>query len=181
MFPSPWKTARVVLFAEVKTVNALDDLRPISILLAIVVVAVVSLRLLNAICFYQCAFRREYNTSLLVNLVDTIRCGVITDYLLSLMSLYLTTAFNCVNHCINKKIGRFFRFSRPACNLILSHLSHRYKFVDINGIHAEILPLFSGVPRSFILGPLFFILYVSGFSGYIETNICSPFIYSDNI
>lgn len=189
VFPAAWKSARVVPIPKSGTIRGMEDLRPISILPALskVVEHLIKKLILHSceskISVSQYAFRRNFNTtSLLLNLTDDIRTYVNERKLSVLVSLDLTKAFNsiCYSTTIIKLCEKF-GFSKSACQLILSFLSGRTQFVDLNGSYSSELVLESGVPQGSVLGPLLFILYINDLFDVLGTSICRPFVFADDI
>lgn len=189
IFPIAWKTARVVPIPKSRIVHGLDDLRPISILPALskVVEHILSDQMQSFVCrdiiSSQYAFRRGHSTtSLLLNLTDNIRCNINERKISALISLDLTKAFNSINFLtLINKLRVKFNFSRSACKLIFSYVSERYQFVELEGVHSDILPLFSGVPQGSVLGPLLFILYMNDLTEHIDASLCRTFLFADDI
>lgn len=189
IFPSAWKTARVVPIPKSDKISSPDDLRPISLLpvLSKVVEHIMKEQMLshvnNTIFKYQYAFRKGHNTtSLLLQLTDAIRHNINSLNVSVLVSLDLTKAFNSICYMtMIRKLNQNFNFSRSACNLIMSYLSNRSQFVDLFGVHSNLLGLVSGVPQGSVLGPLLFVLYVNDFSECINSNFCKTFLFADDV
>lgn len=189
IFPSVWKTAKVVPIPKNKSVSCPTDLRPISLLpvLSKVVEHIIKDQILlsigNKISNSQYAFRRGYSTtSLLVNLTDNIRSCLNEQKLGVLVSLDLTKAFNSISFFTMVTVLKdYFNFSISACKLIMSYLSDRTQFVDILGKRSNLLPLKSGVPQGSVLGPLLFLLYINELPRTISSSICTPFLFADDI
>lgn len=189
VFPSSWKTARVVPIPKSKVARDLEDLRPISILpvLSKVVEHLLKDQMFQSstISIYesQFAFRHGYSTtSLLLSLTDSIRENMNLKKLSVLVSLDLSKAFNSV--CYSRMISKLkneFNFSRSACKLIMSYLCDRSQFVEINGVTSSMLSLHSGVPQGSVLGPLLFILYVNDLHLHLNARICRTFLFADDV
>ena len=81
--------------------------------------------------------------------------------------LDLAKAFNSISHKIFKK-AECFNFSEPAVILLKSFLEEKSQFVKIGTEVSEHIFANHGVPKSTVLGPLFFLLYVNDFSEKIK-------------
>lgn len=188
-FPVSWKTARVVPIPKSTVINSPEDLRPISILpvlskvlehiLKDQILSYSSEKILNS----QYAFRKGHNTtSLLLHLTDSIRMNLNQNKLCVLVSLDLTKAFNSICYVsMIKKLRDEFNFSRTACRLVMSYLSGRSQFVELNGRTSSVLSLTSGVPQGSVLGPLLFILYINDISQYLNSELCTVFLFADDV
>jgi hypothetical protein len=96
----------------------------------------------------------------------------------------LTKAFNYVNHNISLSKLEFYGTTGRANNLIKSYLSDRYQRVLIKNNYSKYCfsnwgKVKQGVSQGFILGPLFFFLYIIDLPGIIN-NISKPTQNADN-
>ena len=85
----------------------------------------------------------------------------------------LQRAFDCLNREILLSNMRFYGTWDIANNLIKSYLQDRYQRVLINNENSnkyfsEWEQVKHGVPQGFMLGPLFFILYINNLSKIIR-------------
>ena len=67
--------------------------------------------------------------------------------------------------------------SDALLELIKSFLTGRFQIVVLNGQTSEWLPVKAGVSRGFILGPLFFLIYINNLSVDV---ISSVKLFADN-
>lgn len=189
IFPTAWKTARVVPIPKTTVVNSPDDLRPISILpvlskvLEHILKDQISSFAQEKISDNQYAYRRHHSTtSLLLHLTDSVRHNMNECKQCVLVSLDLTKAFNsvCYVSMINK-LKEIFNFSRTACKLVMSYLCDRSQFVELNGKRSTVMSLSSGVPQGSVLGPLLFILYVNDICECINSDFCKAYLFADDV
>ena len=105
--------------------------------------------------------------------------------------LDLSAAFDCVDHDI---LTRRLRISHGiievALEWITSYLTGRSQYVRYNGLKFRIALIACGVPQGSVLGPLYYILYISdvfelitqrGFRihGYADDHVLLRFRYPD--
>ena len=76
----------------------------------------------------------------------------------------LQKVFDTVNHDISLKKTGFIGFSEETTKWVNSYLSNRKFKIHIKNTFPEPGNLLCGVPQGFILGPLFFLLYVNNMS-----------------
>lgn len=55
------------------------------------------------------------------------------------------------------------------------------RVVELNGKCSSVLSLTSGVPQGSVLGPLLFMLYVNDISEYLDPELCSIFLFADDV
>ena len=70
-------------------------------------------------------------------------------------------AFNTVNHDIPLSKLDHYGIRGPAHDLLVSHLSARKQFVEVNSIRSDYKQITCGVPQGSILGPLLFNIYIN--------------------
>ena len=75
--------------------------------------------------------------------------------------LYLSKAFDTLNHSILLDKLKHYGIKDGALNLLNSYLSDRQQFVQINNIKSNLLPVKTGVPQGSILDPFLFIIYLN--------------------
>ena len=95
----------------------------------------------------------------------------------ALLLMDLRKAFDTVSHEILLQKLFHYGIRGPAYDLIKSYLSSRYQFVFINGSKSSTQPITIGVLQGFILGPLFFLIYVNDLH---NATSCKPRLFADD-
>ena len=60
-----------------------------------------------------------------------------------------------------------------------AYLSSRFQCVAISGIHSELHPVTSGVPKGSIVGPLLFLVFINDTPSLIKAVNCKVLLYAD--
>ena len=79
-------------------------------------------------------------------------------------------AFDTIDHesLIRKLVS--LNFSNSSIKIILSYLTNRKQYVQLNDKQSTRLPIYFGVPQGSILGPVLFNIYVAKLSTCIASN-----------
>ena len=129
----------------------------------------------------QSAYRRHHSTetALLKVLADIY--GAVDRQQVTLLGLLdLSTAFDCVDHFLLRRLRHKFGICRTALEWLASFLLSRSQHVYYKGRLSLKLQLFFGVPQGPVLGPLLFLLYMAElFDGITECG-CTGHAYADD-
>ena len=169
IFPTMWKQSRIVPLPKKSNPTELSDIRPIRILPSLSKVYELILKEQistfvfdnNIIPPIQSGFRSlDSTTTALLHITDElfkatgqrkISCLVLLDY---------SKASDTLDHDILYKMLLFYGFDADSTALIMRYLSNRQQRVKIDNNISYPLPVIYGVPQSYILGPLLFLIYI---------------------
>ena len=136
----------------------------------------------NVISPFQFGFRPSYSPESAL-IVSTTRWFKLLDQGYSVCSVFfdLKKAFDSVPH--RPLIELLSKLNLPG-NLLAwlqSYLTSRSQQVVVEGATSFKIPVISGVPQGFILGPLLFILYVNDIFQLPFSSSSSVILYADDI
>lgn len=186
VFPSIWKTARIVPVYKGGDRKDVENYRPISILPVLsklcerLVHKAVYPRLHNTILQQQHGFvqRRSTVTNLLIYTTDLFEeidnnkqiDSVYTDF---------RKAFDRVDHKILLEKIAFNGIRGNLWRWFKSYISNRTQKVVIKGFESQCVNISSGVPQGSILGPLLFILFINDIDKCFEYS--KFLLYADDL
>ena len=170
VFPTEWKCARISVIPKIDNPTTGDDYRPISILpvLSKVFERLIMKQLCNFIeinniySSAQAGYRRNHSTNaILIKMRDDILNAMNKSKVtLSILGDF-RKAFNTVDYTVLiKKLSKL-DMSPEFLHLILSYISDRSQYIQIDSNKSRHEKINFGVPKGSILGPILFNIYVS--------------------
>ena len=190
IFPEQWKVSKVCPIPKVHNPSQSKDYRPISIhpifskILERVIMKQLCLFIEDQLVYSknQPGFRKNHSTNtLLIKMRDDIlnaqdrgevTIAVLTDF---------SKAFDTVDFdALLQKLHKL-NFSKAALKFILSCLTDRKQFVQIDDKISSNKTVKFGVPQGSILGPVLFNIYVSDMNMVCEGSTCPQYADDSNI
>ena len=187
VFPTVLKKAKVIPISQGRDPSQLSNYRPVSvlpcfskILKRLMYNRFLSFVIKHSLLYkYQFGFRKGYSTNFAtITLIDKISPALDEgNYVLSIF-LYLSKAFDTVNHSILCKKLEFYGIREIALDWIRNYLSDRSQYVEYNNDTSEMKTVTCGVPQGSMLGPLLFILYVNDI--YLVSSCLYSIVFADD-
>ena len=117
-------------------------------------------RITNLLFNSQYGFRENHSTELAaLEFVDRIKLEMNRQKIL--FPIFLSKAFDTLNHDILLMRLRYYGLQGVACNWFQSYLTKRTQYVQYNDTTSFIRDIETGVPQGLILGRLLFIIYMN--------------------
>ena len=186
IFPEQWKIAKVTPIPKKDQPTKCDDFRPISVL---PILSKVYERLLCRQIFNyiekeyvlkptMSGFRKLHSTTtLLLKIRDDIMKGMEKGEVTLALFCDYSKAFDTVSYKTILDKMHHIGFSKASLELILSYISNRKQYVQINELRSSTETVMFGVPQGSILGPIFFNIYVNDLQDKVDGTICQ---YADD-
>ena len=169
-FPAAWKTARVSPIPKVDFPTESDHYRPIAILPALS--KVYERLVLSQVLEYvelkrlfqdtTSGYRKGHSTTtVLLRIRDDIIRAMKKGELTLIAFADFSKAFDTVDYSIVIRKLHAIGLSKTALLWILSYLSNRQQFVQVNDKQSRLKDVLFGVPQGSVLGPVIFNLYAN--------------------
>ena len=179
IFPDSWKVARVCPIPKIRNPATVKDFRPISILpvLSKVYEKVILSELLNYIeksAVYnptQFGFRKGHSTTTLpLKFKNDIRKALNRNEITISVLIDCSKAFDTINHknLLEKLVS--LNFSNRTIKIIMSYLTNRHQYVQIDDQTLSKSPVHFEVPQGSILGPILFNINVTELPSCIDSD-----------
>ena len=187
IFPDRWKIGIINPIPKVSEPKLLKDFRPISLLSALSKIFekliadqmkefLFGNELMNK---FQSSYKIFHGcTTALVHITDFIYQALDDAYIVFLVLLDYSKAFDIANHKLILAKLSAFGFERSALNWINSYLSSRCQKVVLESGESSLVTLDNGVPQGSILGPLLFTVLINDISDVIVN--CQYHLYADD-
>ena len=116
----------------------------------------------NLFAIEQYGFRSGHSTELAaLHLIDYLTKQMDVGEIPINIYIDLSKAFDTLDHTILLAKLRYYGIRGVAHKLMLNYLSHRYQYVEYNGVQSSSQHINTGVPQGSILGPLLFLFYIN--------------------
>ena len=116
----------------------------------------------NLFAIDQYGFRSGHSTELAaLHLIDYLTKQMDVGEIPINIYIDLSKAFDTLDHTILLAKLRYYGIRGVAHKLMLNYLSHRYQYVEYNGVQSSSQHINTGVPQGSILGPLLFLFYIN--------------------
>ena len=169
IYPSLWKTARVVPIFKTGDKNVASNYRPISVLSMLSKIFEIHINNClkehifsnNYISTSQSGFRKGHSCTQAVHkILNDVTEHKKFDRCVVGLFLDFSKAFDCVNHDILLSKLESFNVKGLSLQIIASFLRGRHQFVSLNGMLSQTLPIKVGVPQGSVLAPTLFQIFI---------------------
>ena len=133
----------------------------------------------NLFAIEQYGLRSGHSTELAaLHLIDFLTKQMDVEDIPITIYIDLSKAFDTLNHPILLAKLRYYGIRGVAPKLMLKYLSHRYQYVEYNGVQSSSQHINTGVPQGSILGSLLFLFYISDWP--LVSPIFTMLMYTDD-
>ena len=185
VFPDDLKFADInPIFKKEDTLNK-ENYRPISILSHLskvferILYKQIDNFMKNKFSPYLCGFRKNHNAQYsLLKMIENWKKQLDNGEKVGVMFMYLSKAFDTINHSLLLAKLKAHGFSNQALRLLQSYLCSRFQRSIINGSFSTWNEVITGVPQGSILGPLLFNIFLNDIFLFISK--CQLCNYADD-
>ena len=187
IFPTQFKTAKIMPLLKKPNIYQIDNFRPISLLPCIS--KIVEKCVFNQLNEYfekhkllynsQYGYRQGHSTeTACLELIDKLHQQLENNQRPLCVFIDLSKAFDTLNHTILLSKLRYYGLDEHAISWFKSYLSNRKQFVQIDDIKSNVKNIETGVPQGSTLGPLLFIIYMNDIS--VSSDLLKSILFADD-
>ena len=107
------------------------------------------------------AYRENSINHVLIRLIENWKKTLDGKFLVSIVLMDLSKAFDCIPHDLLIAKLHAYSFSQKTVTFIYWYLKRRKQKVKVNNFFSDLLTLLSGVPQGSILGPILFNIFLN--------------------
>lgn len=186
IFPSAWKTAKIVPVFKSGDENLVSNYRPISILscLAKLLESLVCPCIIRHTRLFLSNFQHGFvqHRSTATNLVDfseSLLESLDSNKQVDVIYTDFSKAFDRVPHHILLHKLSLYGFSDSMWRWVKSYLDNRSFHIVLNGFNSQSINVTSGVPQGSHLGPVLFNIFVNDIP--LRFRYSKPYLYADDL
>jgi hypothetical protein len=131
---------------------------------------------------FQSGYRQHHSCeTALVSVLDAAYSALDEKQVMLLVLLDMSSAFDSVDHQILSNRLKQCGIIEKAHSWIMSYLGERKQLISINGVTSAASQVDCGVPQGSALGPLLFVIYLTGLREIIAPHSINYRLYADDL